>query len=132
MARSASRKSATRRRQQPPHRPSEEGPPRPSVTPPAPGASSFRVERDSLGEMQVPAEVYYGASTARAVRNFPISGLRFPRPFLRALGMIKGAAAAVNHELGLLEADMARAIEDASKQVEDGQHDAQFPLDIFQ
>src|SRR5712692_2780227 len=114
MARSASRKSATRRRQQPPHRPSEEGPPRPSVTPPAPGASSFRVERDSLGEMQVPAEVYYGASTARAVRNFPISGLRFPRPFLRALGLIKRAAAEVNMDLGLLDRRVGGAIVQAA------------------
>src|SRR3989442_14992086 len=99
MARSASRKSATRRRQQPPRRPSEEGPQRPSVTPPAPGAPSLRGERDSLGEMPVPAEVYYGASTARAARNFPISGLRFPRPFLRALGLIKRAAAEATTDL---------------------------------
>src|SRR5712692_10360071 len=132
MARSASRKSATRRREQPPRRPSEDGPPRPSVTPPAPGASSFRVERDSLGEMQVPAEVYYGASTARAVRNFPVSGLRFPRPFLRALGLIKRAAAEVNMDLGLLDRRLGEAIVQAATEVADGALDDQFVLDIFQ
>src|SRR6266849_848924 len=133
MARSTSRKPATRRsQQQPPRRPSAEEPKRPSVTPPAPGASSFRVERDSLGEMQVPAEVYYGASTARAVRNFPISGLRFPRPFLRALGLIKRAAAEVNMDLGLLDHRLGGAIVQAATEVTDGRWDDQFVLDIFQ
>ena len=67
--------------------------------------SDTRIERDSMGEMQVPAEALYGAQTARALTNFPISGLRFPRPFLRALGMIKERAARVNMELGLLDRD---------------------------
>src|SRR5712692_10269233 len=120
----------TQRPQQPPRRPSAEGPQRPNV--PASGASSFRVERDSLGEMQVPAEVYYGASTARAVRNFPVSGLRFPRPFLRALGLIKRAAAEVNMDLGLLDRRLGEAIVQAATEVADGALDDQFVLDIFQ
>jgi fumarate hydratase class II len=85
-----------------------------------------------MGEVHVPAKALYGAQTQRAVENFPISDLRFPRPFLRALGMIKGAAAAVNLDLGLLESEMAAAIQQAAKEVEDGIHDADFPLDIFQ
>ena len=93
---------------------------------------TVRIERDSMGEVRVPAQALYGAQTQRAVENFPISGLRFPRPFLRALGMIKGSAAAVNRELGLLEPDMAAAIEKAAQEVENGIHDEHFPLDIFQ
>jgi fumarate hydratase class II len=93
---------------------------------------AYRIERDSMGEVRVPADALYGAQTQRAVDNFPISGLRFPRSFLRALGMIKGAAAAVNLDLGLLEPEMAAAIQRAAKEVEDGIHDADFPLDIFQ
>ena len=68
---------------------------------------AYRIERDSMGEVRVPADALYGAQTQRAVENFPISGLRFPRSFLRALGTIKGAAAAVNLDLGLLEPAMA-------------------------
>jgi len=93
---------------------------------------AYRIEFDSMGEVRVPADALYGAQTQRAVDNFPISGLRFPRSFLRALGMIKGAAAAVNLDLGLLESEMAAAIQRAAKEVEDGLHDADFPLDIFQ
>jgi fumarate hydratase class II len=93
---------------------------------------SYRLERDSMGEVRVPAGALYGAQTQRAVENFPISGLRFPRGFIRALGRIKGAAAAVNQDLGRLEPDMAAAIQQAAKEVEAGQHDAHFPLDIFQ
>ncbi len=93
---------------------------------------SYRVERDSLGEVKVPTSALYSAQTQRAVDNFPISDLRFPRAFIRALSMIKGAAAAVNQELGLMDADMAAAIEKAAKEVADGQHDDHFPLDIFQ
>lgn len=93
---------------------------------------AYRIERDSMGEVRVPADARYGAQTQRAVENFPISGLRFPRAFLRALGMIKGAAAAVNLDLGLLEPEVAAAIRLAAKEVEDGIHDADFPLDIFQ
>jgi len=94
--------------------------------------AGFRVERDSMGEVQVPADALYGAQTQRAVDNFPVSGLRFPRAFLRALGLIKGAAAAVNQDLGLLDAEMSAAIQQSTREVADGAHDAHFPLDIFQ
>ena len=96
------------------------------------GDETFRIEHDSMGEVRVPSDALYGAQTQRAVNNFSISGLRFPLAFLRALGMIKGAAAGVNLDLGLLEAKMAGAIEHAAKQVQDGAHDSHFPLDIFQ
>ena len=95
-------------------------------------AEAFRVERDSMGTVQVPADALYGAQTQRAVQNFPVSGLRFPRTFIRALGMIKGAAAAANRALGLLEPELADAIQDAARAVEAGIHDAHFPLDVFQ
>jgi len=91
-----------------------------------------RIETDSLGEVRVPADALYMAQTQRAVENFPISGLRFGRPFIRALGIIKAAAAAVNGELGLLAVVQATAIEQAALEVADGRHDAQFPVDIFQ
>ncbi|HYM13739.1 MAG TPA: lyase family protein, partial [Bryobacterales bacterium] len=93
---------------------------------------SYRIERDSMGEVRVPADALYAAQTQRAVDNFPISGLRFPRSFLRALGMIKGAAAAVNLDLKLMEAGVSAAIQQAAQEVEEGLHDAHFPLDIFQ
>jgi fumarate hydratase class II len=92
----------------------------------------MRVERDSMGELPVPARAYYGANTQRAVLNFPISDLRFPRRFIRALGQIKGAAAAVNQELGLLDAGLAEAIRRAATEVAAGELDDQFVLDIFQ
>ncbi|HXF74257.1 MAG TPA: aspartate ammonia-lyase, partial [Actinomycetota bacterium] len=79
-----------------------------------------RIERDSMGEVRVPADAYWGASTQRAVENFPVSGLRFPRRFIRALGLIKGAAAAVNAELGLLDGRLAEAIAKAAEEVERG------------
>jgi fumarate hydratase, class II len=91
-----------------------------------------RTERDSMGEVEVPAEALYGASTQRAVLNFPISGQRFPRRFIRALALIKEAAADTNEELGLLGADVAEAIGAAAADVAEGAHDAQFPIDIFQ
>ncbi len=91
-----------------------------------------RTERDSLGTMEVPADAYYGAQTARAVQNFPISGLRFPRAFIRALGLIKRAAAEVNVELGLLDKKTADVIARAAQEVADGALDAEFPLDIYQ
>jgi fumarate hydratase class II len=91
-----------------------------------------RVERDSMGTMTVPADAYYGASTARAVENFPISGQRFPRPFIRALGLIKRAAAQVNKALGKLDGDRASAIVEAATEVVEGRLDAHFVLDIFQ
>ncbi|MEZ4708802.1 MAG: class II fumarate hydratase [Caldilineaceae bacterium] len=92
----------------------------------------YRIEHDSLGEIKVPANALYAAQTQRAVENFPISDLRFPRMFIRALGMIKGAAAAVNLDLGLMNAEMAAAIQKAAQEVADGLYDADFPLDIFQ
>ncbi len=91
-----------------------------------------RIERDSMGEMQVPADAYYGASTQRAVLNFPISDLRFPRQFIRALGQIKQAAAQTNEELGLVEPGIAQAIVRAAQEVIDGKLDQHFVLDIFQ
>src|SRR5579884_1122272 len=91
-----------------------------------------RVERDSMGEMRVPADAYYGASTQRAVLNFPISDLRFPRSFIRALGQIKQAAAQTNEELGLLDPQLAEAIVRAAQEVIDGRLDSHFVLDIFQ
>jgi fumarate hydratase class II len=91
-----------------------------------------RLERDSMGEMAVPADARYGASTQRAVLNFPISGQRFPRRFLRALALIKLAAADTNAELGLLDPAVARAIATAAASVADGDHDDQFPIDVYQ
>jgi fumarate hydratase class II len=91
-----------------------------------------RTERDSMGEMQVPANAYYGASTQRAVLNFPISDLRFPRRFIKAVGQIKLCAAQVNAELGLVDEKLAKAIEAAAQEVIDGKLDGEFVLDIFQ
>src|SRR5258708_34416006 len=91
-----------------------------------------RVERDSMGEMYVPTDAYYGASTQRAVLNFPISDLRFPRAFIRALGQIKQAAAQVNEELHTIEPPIAEAIVQAAQEVIDGKFDRHFVLDIFQ
>lgn len=93
---------------------------------------STRIERDSMGEMEVPADALYGASTQRAVLNFPISGQRFPRRFIRAQALIKKAAAEVNAELGLLDLTKAAAISTAAQDVADGLHDDQFPIDIYQ
>ena len=95
-------------------------------------AKRTRTERDSMGPVQVPEEAYYGASTMRAVLNFPISGLRFPRRFIRALGLIKRSAAEVNAELGLLEPRLAEAIVRAAEEVAEGRLDDQFVVDIFQ
>jgi fumarate hydratase class II len=91
-----------------------------------------RTERDSMGEMEVPADAMYGASTQRAVLNFPISGRPLPRRFLRALALIKLAAAETNGQLGLLDPDVAGAIAAAAASVADGDHDDQFPIDIYQ
>ena len=91
-----------------------------------------RIERDTMGEMDVPAEAYYGASTQRAVINFPVSGLTLPRRFVQALGLIKAAAAETNLELGLLDAQVAGAIAAAAREVALGTLDAHFPLDVFQ
>ncbi len=91
-----------------------------------------RVETDSLGPVKVPASAYFGAQTERARRNFPVSGLRFPRRFIAALGMIKGDAAAVNRELEIVPAPIAGAIVEAAREVTAGDHDGDFPLDVFQ
>lgn len=93
---------------------------------------TYRIEKDSLGEVRVPADALYAAQTQRAVDNFPISDLRFPRSFIRALGLIKGAAAAANEKLGLMDAPLSAAIQAASAEVAQGLYDAHFPLDIFQ
>jgi fumarate hydratase, class II len=91
-----------------------------------------RVERDSMGEVRVPAGAYYGASTERARQNFQISNLRLPRSFIRALAQIKGAAALVNAELGLLEARLSNPIQQAAEEVEEGKLDKDFVVDVFQ
>jgi len=95
-------------------------------------AAATRMERDSMGEMAVPVDALYGASTQRAVLNFPISGRRFPRRFLAALALVKLAAAETNAELGLLEPPVAEAIAAVAREVADGAHDDQFPIDIYQ
>src|SRR2546427_4933876 len=94
--------------------------------------TEFRTESDSMGQMQVPADAYYGAQTARAIENFPISDLRFPRSFIRAMGLIKKHAAVTNTALGLLPAPVSEAIQKAAQEVIEGKLDSQFPLDIFQ
>jgi fumarate hydratase class II len=94
--------------------------------------SQYRTERDSMGELQVPAVALYGAQTQRAVDNFPISGLRQPRGFIRALGLVKSAAAQANADLGHLEPAKAAAIRTAAQRVAEGEFDAQFPIDVFQ
>ncbi len=91
-----------------------------------------RIEKDSMGEMEVPEHALYGASTQRAVLNFPVSGYRFSRPFIRALGLIKWGAAQANHDLGLLDAHRTALIVQAAEEVAEGKHDGDFPLDIFQ
>lgn len=95
-------------------------------------ADQFRIERDSMGEMQVPADALYGAQTQRAVLNFPISNLRFPRSFIKAMGLIKKAAAEVNMELGELDERRGAAIVQACDEVIAGELDQHFVLDIFQ
>ncbi len=93
---------------------------------------TYRLERDSMGEVKVPANAYYGAQTQRAVENFPVSGIRFPRDFIQALGMIKLCAARVNLDLGLLDRKIAGAIIQAAQEVVEGKLDGEFVLDIFQ
>src|SRR5256885_4565593 len=91
-----------------------------------------RIEKDSMGEMAVPKDALYGASTQRAVLNFPVSGYQFSRAFIRALGLIKWGAAQANHDLGLLDAHRAALIVQAAEEVIEGKLDQHFPLDIFQ
>ena len=95
-------------------------------------ADEFRVERDSMGELRVPVAALWGAQTQRAVQNFPISGLALPRGFIRALGLVKWAAAGANLELGELDRVRAFAIQKAALEVAEGRHDAHFPVDVFQ
>ncbi len=92
----------------------------------------FRIEKDTMGEVRVPAHVYYGAETQRAVNNFPVSGLRLPRVFIRALGLIKKYAAQTNKELGLLDPKIAKAVMAAADEVAVGKMDEQFVVDVFQ
>ena len=92
----------------------------------------YRVEKDSMGELKVPEEALWGAQTQRAVDNFPISGLTMPRAFIRALGLIKWAAAGANAELGLMSSRTATAIQTAAMEVANGGHDGHFPVDVFQ
>jgi len=93
---------------------------------------TFRIETDSMGDVQVSQSAYYGAQTQRALQNFPISGLRFPREFVRALGLIKRVAAQVNLEMGFLSKEVAEAIIQAAGEVVEGKLDDQFPVDVFQ
>jgi fumarate hydratase, class II len=95
-------------------------------------AADFRVERDSMGELQVPASAQWGAQTQRAVNNFPISGLRMPPAFIRALALVKWAAARTNRGLGLLPEAVAAAIEKSALEIANGMHEDQFPIDVFQ
>jgi fumarate hydratase, class II len=94
--------------------------------------ADVRIEHDSMGEVEVPADALWGAQTQRAVENFPVSGERIGRDMIGALGAIKGTAAQVNAELGVLDADMADAIHDAAAEVAQGEHDEDFPVDVFQ
>lgn len=94
--------------------------------------NDFRIERDTMGEIRVPAGALYGAQTQRAVENFAISGLRFPRAFIRALGIVKAASAKINGALGKLPPDLAAAIERAATAVAEGRHDDQFVVDVYQ
>src|SRR5678816_699130 len=93
---------------------------------------AYRVEHDSMGQLQVPADALWGAQTQRAVENFPISGRPLPRGFIQALGLIKAAAAEVNSGLGLLPKNRATNIRKAALEVANGAHDAHFPIDVFQ
>lgn len=95
-------------------------------------SDKFRVEKDSMGELQVPQDALYGAQTQRAVNNFPISGLTMPREFIKALGLIKASCALANSELNLLEQKTANAIVDSAKRVAGGELDSHFPVDVFQ
>lgn len=94
--------------------------------------SDYRIESDSMGEVKVPKDAYYGAQTQRAVDNFPVSGIMFSRSFIKAIGMVKYTAAQVNEELGLVDKEIAGAIRDAASEVIDGKLDDHFAIDIFQ
>ncbi|WP_372635309.1 class II fumarate hydratase [Fodinibius sp.] len=94
--------------------------------------SEYRIEKDSMGEVRVPKDAYYGAQTQRAVNNFPVSNLRFSREFIRALGLVKKHAASVNASLGELDNEIAAAIQEAAAEVSEGMFDDDFAVDIFQ
>jgi len=94
--------------------------------------NDFRIEEDSMGNLRVPEDAYWGVQTQRAIENFPISGIRLPREFIWALGMVKMAAAEANVSLGLLDQKMGTAVAQAAKEVADGTWDSQFPVDVFQ
>src|SRR5947207_12610744 len=94
--------------------------------------SEVRVERDSMGEVKVPAKAYYGAQTQRAVENFPISGQPLPARLVHALGLVKVAAAMANRVLDKLKPEIAEPIIQAAREVAAGQHDDQFPIDVYQ
>ena len=95
-------------------------------------STEFRIEKDSMGELKVPNSALWGAQTQRAVENFPISGLTVPRSFIRAIGLVKWAAAQANTDLGLLDEQRAKAIQTVAQRVSSGQFDEHFPIDIFQ
>src|SRR5262245_38827252 len=94
--------------------------------------SEFRVEKDSMGDVKVPARAYYGAQTQRAVENFPISGQPLPKRLIHALGLVKVAAATANRDLGKLKPDLAEPILRAAREVAEGKFDDQFPIDVYQ
>ncbi len=95
-------------------------------------SDKYRIEKDSMGELQVPEKALYGAQTQRAVNNFPISGLTMPREFIKALGLLKASCALANQDLGLLDQKLASAIVEAAKRVSFGECDEHFPVDVFQ
>src|SRR6266436_1523038 len=94
--------------------------------------SEYRIEKDSMGEVKVPARAYYGAQTQRAVDNFPISGQPLPARLIRSLGLVKVAAAVANRDLGKLKPEIAEPIIQAAREVAAGRHDDQFPIDVYQ
>src|SRR5450432_4918156 len=98
---------------------------------PTVGAGVTRLEKDSLGTKEIPANVYYGIQTARAVENYPISGMRAHPTLVRALGMVKEAAAEANRDLGLIEKPIADAIIAAAQEVQQGKWNSEFPVDVF-
>src|SRR5215467_14589238 len=95
-------------------------------------SANTRMEKDSIGPKEIPADVYYGIQTARAVENFPISGMRANPSLIRAIGMIKRAAAEANRSLGLVDNQRADAIMNAAQEVAEGKWDHQFVVDVFQ
>src|SRR5258708_23069011 len=94
--------------------------------------AEFRMEKDSLGPMQVPAQALWGPQTQRAVENFPISGRPLPAAFVHTLGLVKAAAARVNRDLALVDKPIAEAIEKAAMEVASGKWNAEFPIDVYQ